>query len=205
MFTKIFFTFLSTLLLAQYLPLPGPTVVHANDFDSAQKFSITDDDVIASDPLSYDQLVQRVMLNEQLSKNEAIQFLNIGPQQRNGTYFREYTYTVTVTSTYKPAVIFYCQTSEWDTYRGILKVLNTSLRRDYNGSSKQFTGNLYTNLENAYTIYFVLNGDFYNNGSTTYSGGGGISVGGSSSVNFSISYASNHYKYLYTTGRYRLY
>jgi hypothetical protein len=74
-----------------------------------------------------------------------------------------------------------------------------------NGISKQYDGTIYTNLESAAKIFWIVNGDFYNNGTTTGSGGVSIEVGQSATVNFNISYASNHYKYLYKEGAINIY
>ncbi len=40
--------------------------------------------------------------------------------------------------------------------------------RGYKGLSKQFVGSVYVNLEDPNIIFYIANGDFYNNGSTTY-------------------------------------
>lgn len=154
--------------------------------------------------MTYDELINEVIKNENLSVEEAKKFLGINDMLRNGDYYRTYTYRVQVTSSYKPTIVFYCKTSEWNNYRGIISVLNTSLNRSYNGVSKQFSGTLYTNLEDAETIYFELNGDFYDNGTTTFSGGTSIKVGEKTTINFGINYATSYFKYCYKAGRYSL-
>lgn len=199
---------LSSIALGVIITSFTPVQANANTIENnniKSAVSINDDNVVESKLLTYDELVNEVVKNEGISFEDAKKFLGINDKLRNGQYYRTYTYTVSVTSAYKPSVVFYCKTSEWNNYRGILSVLNTSLNRNYNGTSKQFSGTLYTNLENAYTIYFELNGDFYNNGTTTYSGGGEIGVGETAKLSFGVSYASNHFKYCYTTGRYALY
>lgn len=111
--------------------------------------------------------------------------------------YKTITCQFTVTSTYKPSVKFYCEISASGNYWGIVQILNTSLNRYYYGVTKQFDGTVYTNLESAYQIFFIVNGDFYNNGTTTTSGGGSIGVGGVATLDSSVSYASNWYKYCY--------
>lgn len=208
-YLKLLKKFIScSLLLGVIITSFSPVQAHASTIEEnniKSSISINDDDVVESKLLTYDELVNEVVKNENLSVEDAKKFLGVNDKLRNGEYYRTYTYTVQVTSAYKPTVVFYCKTSEWNNYRGIISVLNTSLNRSYNGLSKQFSGTLYTNLENAYTIYFELNGDFYNNGTTTFSGGGEIEVGGKSTINFGVSYATNHFSYCYKTGRYALY
>lgn len=109
--------------------------------------------------------------------------------------------SLTVTSTYRPRIEFYCRTSESGSYWGILSIYSVQLVRSYSGISKQFTGNISVWLRSAYQIEYTINGDFYNNGTTTVSGGGGLDLGIGESVNISLSasmsYESNHYKYFY--------
>ena len=69
--------------------------------------------------------------------------------------------------------------------------------RKYNDMTKQFGGTVYTNLEDANSIYYIVNGDFYNNGTTTGGGGVNIGVGEGVSLNFNLSYSSNEYAYCY--------
>ncbi|MEG0092422.1 MAG: hypothetical protein RSA20_11420, partial [Oscillospiraceae bacterium] len=76
-----------------------------------------------------------------------------------------------------------------------------NIDRNYNGVSKQFTGILYYNLENIRTIYFDLNGDFYNNGTTNVGGGESVGIDGSATLNFSNSHSREHFKYIRDTQR----
>ena len=56
-------------------------------------------------------------------------------------------------------------------------------------------------IRSGYDIEYVINGDFYNNGTTTISGGGnlGLGINDSATIGFSasITYQSNHYAYFY--------
>ena len=159
--------------------------------------SVDDDNMVEDRALTYDELIQEVMKNENLTETEAKQFIGVSEENSGRATYRIYKASVTVTSTYKPQVVFYCETSESGDNRGILSLLNTSLSCDYNGSTKQFSGTLYTNLESASCIYIELNGDFYHKGTTTR-------TEEKNTVNFSVSYASNHFEYIYKADRYKL-
>ena len=159
--------------------------------------SVDDDNMVEDRALTYDELIQEVMKNENLTETEAKQFIGVSEENSGRATYRIYKASVTVTSTYKPQVVFYCETSESGDNRGILSLLNTSLSCDYNGSTKHFSGTLYTNLESASCIYFELNGDFYHKGTTTR-------TEEKNTVNFSVSYASNHFEYIYKADRYKL-
>ena len=158
----------------------------------------------------YDEVVREISDNENISIEEAKELINNKEVKntREGLLVRANTYrtlktSVTVTTTYKPTINWYCSTSESGNFHGIVKIIRTSLNRSYNGISKQFSGELYSKLEQSDRIYYELNGDFYNNGTTTVSGTGSAEMNKVGSVSFSVSYASNHYKYCFKTGRYR--
>lgn len=114
--------------------------------------------------------------------------------------YRTVSSTFTVTPTYKPTLNFYCQTDEGGYFRGIVKILNISMNRSYGSLSKSFDGTVYANLEDPNRIYWIVNGDFYNNGTTSVNGGVNIGLGGSDSITFGASYTSSHYAYCYKTG-----
>ncbi|NRD77370.1 hypothetical protein HPT25_07635 [Bacillus sp. BRMEA1] len=178
--------------------------------------------------LTFDEVVSAISKDNNISKSEAANLVISNFQKSNGTTkapasagtmsnttasapavqsaqlatYRSLSTTFTVTSVYKPSVNFYCQTDEGGYFRGIVKILNISMNRSYNNTSKQFSGTVYANLEDPNRIYWEVNGDFLNNGTTTISGGGAVNigVGYSASVNFGVSYQSNEYKYVDTTG-----
>lgn len=115
-----------------------------------------------------------------------------------------FTFTSTITTAYKVKPYFYSKVK----YCGmsnpceISKIEYANLDRNYNGTSKQFKGSLYYNLENYKTIFFDLNGDFYNNGTTTSSGGGSVNIGEQATMSFSIAYSSDHFAYKKDTQRF---
>ena len=86
----------------------------------------------------------------------------------------------------------------------IAKILNANIDRNYYGTSKQFSGDLYYNLESERCIYWDVNGDFYNNGTTSVGLGGQIGIGEDTHVSFSVSSSSNHYSYCNQHGRFRI-
>lgn len=88
---------------------------------------------------------------------------------------------------------------------GIKKILNVDMDRAAGfGTSKAFGGTVYTILEDAGTIYWMVNGDFFGQGSTTVNTGVDIGVSQFATVNFSVSYSSSHYAYCNQSGRYSI-
>jgi hypothetical protein len=166
-------------------------------------------DTVISDVLTFSEITEQIAIDEGISKTEAANRI-ITQQQKTSNLsarsatqvavaatYRTISSSFSVTSTYKPSVRFYCQTSEGGGFRGIVKILNVNLNRAYSGISKQFSGSVYTKLEDPNRIFWIVNGDFYNNGTTSGGGGVDIGVGGAASINFNVSYSSNHYKYAY--------
>ena len=59
--------------------------------------------------------------------------------------------------------------------------------------NKIYSGNVYVNLEDDNTIYYSLDGDWYNTGTVTSSKGTEIEVGESLNIVFNASNTSNFY------------
>lgn len=111
---------------------------------------------------------------------------------------------VTVNSAYKPKIKWYCKTDEGGGYVALLKIIDTSLDRNYNGAVKQFSGSIFTHLETPTRIFYRINGDFSTGGNTTVTGGGEISLGGKGSLNFSISGKPGNSIYHFSEGYYKI-
>ncbi|MBD8046498.1 MAG: hypothetical protein KID00_04060 [Clostridium argentinense] len=180
---------------------------------------VGDSETIVSEVLTFDEVVQAIAKDNNISLSEAAYHVESNYSMNNaqmaaayspatlamlaraGTY-RTIATPFEVTAGYKPKVTFYCQIDEYSgsNFRAIVKILNIGMDRSSNGFSKQFGGTVYANLETEKRIYWNVNGDFYDNGSTSVQGGVNIGIGQNSSVNFSLSYSSNHYKYANVEG-----
>lgn len=133
-----------------------------------------------SKALSYDEIVTELAEDEEISYQEAAKL--IGSQDANlksgNATYRTFTTTVTVTSSYKPSLKFYCRTSENGDSYSIVSINNVTLMLSYNGLVKQYDGYIKAWLRSSSSIEYNLNGDFYNNGTTTRtsvtSGGTGL-------------------------------
>ena len=160
-----------------------------------------DTNTIVSETMTAQQLVNQYATDYDITLEQASDLLGINLYERSSQTYRTISTQITVTNSYKPSISFYCETSEYGTYHGIIRILRTEINRNYNGMSKQFSGSLYVNLEQADRIFYIINGDFFDNGTTTLSGGLNIGIGESASVNLGGSYVYNHYKYVYHEGR----
>lgn len=202
--------FLSILLsmvviLPMYSLQANAAIDNENSFEEKSNknyVSINDEDVSYSDVMTFSEMVEHYAKSAGITYEEA---LNAFPASEYSSYatpsYRTLSVGLNVSSEFKPRLEFYCQTSEYGTYWGIQKVYSMQLVRSYNGISKQFSGNVEMWLRSAYQIEFVVNGDFYNNGTTTVTGGNNMQLGigeyAQMSCSASISTTTNHYKYFY--------
>jgi hypothetical protein len=202
----------------------------AKDFKNHKniKKTISVEEAQVSDVLTFEELVQEIandtgksfeQVKSEIIANKQIELENSGDVVKSldkksyseievmvsSATYRTITDQFVVTSIYKPYLKFYCETSEGGGYWGIVKILNVGMDREYNNITKQFGGTVYSNLENAGTIFWIVNGDFYDNGTTTAGGGVEIPIGGSATVSFNVSYSSDHYAYCYEEDRYYTY
>lgn len=160
-----------------------------------------------SELMSYDELVAQLSNDKGITLFEARTELGYQNPLKtraagNGAYYRTFGTTVTVKSNYKVGVNFYCSTQEWGNRIGIVEVLSVSMNRNYNGTVRLFSGSVYTNLENANTLYFEVVGDFYKQGTISSNGKISYKNGDKTSFEFGLSYSSSYYGYIYKTGRY---
>lgn len=192
-------------LVAMCLPLPA----YAAEPDSSTLHGVIDlsdvennPNVFISEPMSFPEMVTQYAENEGISYQEALAILPEAAENTTRSIeYRTFTVYLPVTNSYKPHIDFLCQTSEGGHFRNIDSIYSIQLVRSYGSVSKQFNGQIEAWLRTHNKIEYVVNGDFFNNGATTASGGTNISipVGGKATVTFeaSISTTSNHYTYFY--------
>lgn len=179
------------------------------------------DNVIISDVLTFDEISRELAKSKGISLDKAKQIVGSTNEVSTANSSRisitsSFTYRTVavlldVKTFYKPTLRFYCRTSESGNYWGITEIFNVELQRDYRYELipntglyetvvKQFAGNIYTQLISPYQIFYIINGDFYDNGTTTYNGGVSVKVGDSVNISVGVSYSSNWYAYIYKDG-----
>ncbi len=137
-----------------------------------------------------EKTIEREMIENNLKKGVTLESL------KRGTYRSLYK-SIYVTSRYRPTIRFYCRTEESSYHWATKEVLYISMNRRFGDTVKQFRGDIFANLETPARLFFNVNGDFYNKGTTNYGGGVNIGVGEWGSVSFSGGYASGYYEYYY--------
>ena len=160
--------------------------------------------VTVSDVMTFDEMIAEVAKDNNASVESTKQLYY---KTHSNTYglkstitpyantYRTITISLPVTGVYKPQLKVYCRTSEGGTMWGIYEILNVNMNRVYNNLTKQFDGSVYVNLEDASTIYWTVDGDFYNTGTTTVSLNGNVNIpiGAGATITFGVSLASNHF------------
>lgn len=156
--------------------------------------------------MTFDEMVNDIAEKKDISYSKALTLLpeevKANQARREIMYITRSVY-LDVTDEFNPQIDFYCQIAGSGHFYNILSIYNVELvRSSSNGKvTKQFDGTLKTWLRSTQQIEYSINGDFYNNGTTTFSGGIGVNAGINKlvSVSFdaSITSESNHYKYFY--------
>lgn len=150
--------------------------------------------------MTFDELASEYAADTGISLKKAKEELNPGIQlfsSKVDNTYRTISCSLHVSSSYKPTLRYYCQTTESGSFHGIKKILSINMNRQYKGKSYTFVGNVYSHLRDPNKIFFIVNGDFYKEGSGTINGGLNLSVGQKATVSFGASYTLDHYKYFY--------
>lgn len=181
----------------------SPVLACSNNGIKTSEVDTVDLDISDNKLLSYDEMFEEI-LKDGYSEKEIINIMGENLQTSSNVQpardlsYTTLTKTLNVTSSYKPKIKFYIQVDAAHGAYYIYRVMDASLIKNYNDISKVFDGKIYYNLETKTRIYFYVNGDFYNYGTISVTGGGSIGLGQSASVFFNVSGSSNHYKYFYT-------
>lgn len=160
------------------------------DFDSSENKVLT-----------YDEMFN-TLLEDGYTESEIYSILGRDFSNNNEAELRDFSYTtlskpLSVSPDYKPTLKFYIQVDSSNGAYYIYKILKVDMNRQYNSKSKTFTGNIYYNLETNTKIYYSINGDFYNKGTISTTGGGSVGIGEGGKLYFSLIGASSHFKYFY--------
>ena len=162
-----------------------PTYAFSNEnnlsvHNSSEVVSVTSDGVTVSKIMTFEEMVRRYAEVGGISYAKALRAFPM--QSMSSTRASDRTYrTVSVTlnvdtergslTTYHPTLELYCRISVGDGNWGIMSIYSVQMNRNSNGMTKQFSGDVQVWLRGPLSIEYVVNGDFYNNGTTTTSGG----------------------------------
>lgn len=116
--------------------------------------------------------------------------------------YKHLTKEVSIGGLWKPKVDVYVQMWSQGSFRQFNKVIDYNLVRSWMGVTKQFSGKFTVKFINKNNVYWSINGDFYDKGTTSTSTSVTLNVGSVASINHTVSKASAAYKYVYTYGHF---
>lgn len=164
--------------------------------------------VTVSELMTFDETVARYARIEGISESQA-RMIFLETKENNSKRevtprsisYRVYSVEIPVKGSYKPHIDFYCEIASGGHFWNIYSIYSVQLNRQSGSVSKKFDGTIDTWLRKAYEIEYIINGDFYNNATTSVSGtlGAEIKVGEHGKVSFSLTGATtnSHFAYCY--------
>lgn len=156
-------------------------------------------DVQISDVMTYEEMLTVLSsINPQAVASMPAMASNVSTADLT---YRTFSVRLKVTDEYIPNLQFFCETAEGGHFFNILSIYSVQLVRSYGNISKQFSGAIDVWLRSSTSIEYVVNGDFFNNGTTTSTEGANVGIGitEGTTVTYSCSTTttSNHYKYFF--------
>ena len=120
---------------------------------------------LPSGRLTGEELAIEYAQEGQISVERAKIILSIGLSDSKARTYRILSEKIIVNPNYEARVKFYCQTDESGQFRGITKLLATSLVNKDGDKETPFTGNLFAYLEDPNRVFYMVSGEFYHKGS----------------------------------------
>lgn len=119
---------------------------------------------LPSGRLTGEELAMEYAQERQISVERAKILLSIGLSDSKARTYRILSEKIIVNPNYEARVKFYCRTDESGQFRGITKLLATSLVNKDGDKEVPFTGNLFAYLEDPNRVFFMVSGEFYHKG-----------------------------------------
>ena len=119
---------------------------------------------LPSGRLTGEELAMEYAQERQISVERAKILLSIGLSDSKARTYRILSEKIIVNPNYEARVKFYCRTDESGQFRGITKLLATSLVTKDGDKEAPFTGNLFAYLEDPNRVFFMVSGEFYHKG-----------------------------------------
>ena len=120
---------------------------------------------LPSGRLTGEELAMEYAQERQISVERAKIILSIGLSDSKVRTYRILSEKIHVNPNYEARVKFYCRTDESGQFRGITKLLATSLVNKDGDKEAPFAGNLFAYLEDPNRVFYMVSGEFYHKGS----------------------------------------
>ena len=189
-----------TVLLAIVILGMGTTLGHASPIVSTRNQSPDFGSL-----MTFDEMTRNIATNNDISIEQATHEL-VGDDQgirkeAKSKQYRVFKEKIQVSDNYTTELSLHCETTESGLFRGIKRVLRVELTNDSKEVSKQFNGTIYVSLESPNKVFYIVNGDFYTKGITTYDPKVNVTVEDQASINFKVRSEDNNSLYNYTENR----
>ncbi|MEY8310263.1 hypothetical protein AAK899_12190 [Erysipelotrichaceae bacterium 51-3] len=206
------FVCLFSLFIINVYPVNAQESFYEEAYESRNEFTFDEmvDRISKEDGLSKQEIIKKLISSEKQSlKNK-----NNSPQLNDNdilnslraAVYRTLTIPIPSVASYKPnGIEFYHKSADFEgSQMTCTQIIWISLDRLDNrtGITKQFSGSIHLQLLDAQTIDWMINGDFFDNGTTSVGGTVTGGIGDYASVTLSVSYSSNHFAYYNQSGRY---
>lgn len=156
-----------------------------------------------SSALSYNEIIDEYSKDVESPEIVAESFFKDSSINDDEAY-RTISITLIVSNEYKTTINFYCITSKVEPIE-IKEIVMANLNCKYKDLEKGFNGDLFYNLENSKTIYYSVDGDFYNETKTSFSKNLSDRPKESATIIYEIEKSSDkepeHYEYIYKGDR----
>ena len=119
---------------------------------------------LPSGRLTGEELAMEYAQEGQISVERAKILLSIGLSDSKARTYRILSEKIIVNPNYEVRIKFYCRTDESGQFRGITKLLATSLVTKDGDKEAPFTGNLFAYLEDPNRVFYMVSGEFYHKG-----------------------------------------
>lgn len=155
--------------------------------------------------MTFEEMIDKVAIGNDISIEQATHEL-VGDDQgirkeAKSKQYRVFKEKIQVSDNYTAELSFYCETTESGLFRGIKRVLRIELTNDSAEVLKHFNGSIYVSLEGPNNLFYIVNGDFYTKGATTYDAKVNVTVEKQASINFKVRSEDNNSLYKYTENR----
>ena len=119
---------------------------------------------LPSGRLTGEELAMEYAQEGQILVERAKIILSIDLSDSKARTYRILSEKIIVNPDYEARIKFYCRTDESGQFRGITKLLATSLVNKDGDKEVPFTGNLFAYLEDPNRIFYMVSGEFYHKG-----------------------------------------
>lgn len=178
-------------------------VLDLSKIDLNEDVTITEDGYIL-EKVSYEEMIQDIATKrgvsiEEITRENSI-FSKSDIQPMASPYYYLHIRRDLPINGWVPQLDIYVYMYGSGSFNAFKEIKDINLIRSYNYQSKQFSGKAEATLFSGAHLYWVVNGDFYNNGSTQSSFEASVGFGKAAKTTFSVTGSNNHFGYVYRTG-----